>query len=203
MLTAPEHAAFTSRTGEETTDCRSGKRQSRGARLTHRWRRRPLSSEICPGPFPQGLESSPILFKLTAASIPTPNPGMSKVPQKDSQKSKGAHPGPSLMQGYKLHPAVSPRGDWCPQIEECWPLKRKSKGSTPFFLPPFPGSGTCFCPLDLMGPQWRYSQPGRPRESLDREKGHSHEMWVGQVTPSPLNPKHFIANDFMKSCLLF
>lgn len=108
LLTAPEHAAFTSRTGEETTDCRSGKRQSRGARLTHRWRRRPTSSEICPGPFPQGLESSPILFKLTAVSIPTPNPGMSKVPQKDSQKSKGAHPGPSLMQGCKLHPAVSP-----------------------------------------------------------------------------------------------
>lgn len=88
--------------------------------------------------------------KLTAASTPTPAPGTSKVPQKDSQTSRGAHPGPSLMQGYKLPQPSAPWRLMPTDTGECWPLKHISKSKHTIPLPPFPGSGTGFCPLDLM-----------------------------------------------------
>jgi len=54
-----------------------------------------------------GLDFSLALSKLTAAATSTTSPGTSKVPQEDSQTSRGAHPS-SLTQG-KLHPALGQR----------------------------------------------------------------------------------------------
>lgn len=98
------------------------------------------------GPYFQGWRSHPVsLYSAQLLVCP-------KCLRKDSQKSRGAQPGPSLMQGCKLPPALSPHVDWCPQIKDSaghW--NRKAKRSVPFFLLSLiPWSGTCFCLQDLM-----------------------------------------------------
>lgn len=128
--------------GRRHTDHRSGwaTEQSVGA-----WEGGPC----LPGGRGQGSHSFSLNYQRP--STPALPPGISKVPQKCSQTSRGAHPGAILIQGPKLHPALSPHGDWSPQTTgNAGHENGKAKRSTALLLSPFPGSATCFCPLDWM-----------------------------------------------------
>lgn len=72
----------------------------------------------------------------------------------------------------------------------------KAEGSTTFSLPPCLAPGLLICPLDL-NDQCIHINVGDQGES-DNERRDSHEIGVGLVIPSSLNPKYFITKDFMK-----
>jgi len=124
---------------------------------------------------PELLSQGPgidLLSKLPVASTPTPPPGLSKVASERFTEIKRTHPGGSLIQGHKLHPALihmETEAQGQPGM-----LAMKTEPDS------FSGSRNCLHLLDWMD---------RPGESL-AVKGDRAMRGGRTVTPSSLNARY-------------
>lgn len=125
---------------------------------------------------PELLSQGPginLLSKLPVASTPTPPPGMSKVASERFTEIKRTHPGGSLIQGHKLHPALTHMETEAHRQQGTLAMKTEPDS--------FSGSRSCLHLLDWM----------------DRDQGRGlavkgdRAMRRGRtVTPSSLNARY-------------
>ena len=140
--------------GRRDTDHTSGKHQSEGARLSNEAEYGGVGSRLePPWVLPELLSQGPgidLLSKLPVASTPTPPPGLSKVASERFTEIKRTHPGGSLIQGRKLHPALTHMETEARGQQGMLPMKTEPDSS---------GSGSCLHLLDWMDrDQGRVSQ---------------------------------------------